>query len=138
MTAFFVPQLGSMIYTMNRMRTQLSPTADNPGVFRGLATQIAGDGFADMHFEVEAKSSQDFYAWLAQARGSGPALTRESYIELSKQSVVPEPFTFQTVSDGLFEKILDQTLPPGPGPVAEAGPGPIVATPSQLCVGRRN
>ena len=56
MTAFFVPQLGSMIYTMNRMRTQLYLMADNPGVFRGLATQIAGDGFADMHFEVEAGS----------------------------------------------------------------------------------
>jgi hypothetical protein len=27
------------------------------------------------------------------------------------------------VSDGLFEKILDQTLPPGPGPVAETNPG---------------
>ena len=65
-------------------------------------------------------------------------MTPESYIELSKQSVVPEPFTFQTVSEGLFEKILDQTLPPGPGPVAETDAGPIVATTSQLCVGRRN
>ena len=46
MTAFFVPQLGSMIYTMNRMRTQLYLAADEPGVFRGLATQISGDGFA--------------------------------------------------------------------------------------------
>jgi cytochrome o ubiquinol oxidase subunit 2 len=138
MTAFFVPQLGSMIYTMNRMRTQLYLSADNPGVFRGLATQIAGDGFADMHFEVEAKSSEDFYAWLGQVRGGGPALTPDSYKELSKQSVVPAPFTFQTVSDGLFEQILDQTLPPGPGPVAETDAGPIVATTSQLCVGRRN
>jgi cytochrome o ubiquinol oxidase subunit 2 len=138
MTAFFVPQLGSMIYTMNRMRTQLYLSADNPGVFRGLATQISGDGFADMHFEVEAKSSQDFYAWLGQARADGPELTPESYIELSKQSVVAAPFTFRMVSEGLFEKILDQTLPPGPGPVAETDPGPIVATTSQLCVGRRN
>jgi cytochrome o ubiquinol oxidase subunit II len=138
MTAFFVPQLGSMIYTMNRMRTQLYLSADNPGVFRGLATQISGDGFAEMHFEVEAKSSQDFYAWLGQVRGGGPALTPESYIELSKQSVVPAPYTFQTVSDGLFEKILDQTLPPGPGPVAEADTSLIAATTPQLCVGRRN
>ena len=138
MTAFFVPQLGSMIYTMNRMRTQLYLSADNPGVFRGLATQISGDGFADMHFEVEAKSSQDFYAWLGQARADGPELTPESYIELSKQSVVAAPFTFRMVSEGLFEKILDQTLPPGPGPVVETDPGPIVATTSQLCVGRRN
>ena len=123
MTAFFVPQLGSMIYTMNRMRTQLNLLADDPGTFRGLATQISGDGFADMHFEVEAKSSGDFYDWLGKARADGPELTPESYIELSKQSVVPAPYTFRTVADGLFDKILDQTLPPGPGPIAETNPG---------------
>jgi cytochrome o ubiquinol oxidase subunit 2 len=138
MTAFFVPQLGSMIYTMNRMRTQLNLSADQPGTFHGLATQISGDGFADMHFEVEAKSPEDFYAWLGQVRANGPELTPESYIELSKQSVVPAPFTFRTVSEGLFEKILDQTVPPGPGPVAETDSGPIVVTAARLCVGRRN
>lgn len=138
MTAFFVPRLGSMIYTMNRMRTQLYLAADEPGVFNGLATQISGDGFADMHFEVEAKSPQDFYAWLGQVRAGGPALTPESYIQLSQQSIVPKPFTFQTVSEGLFERILDQTLPPGPGPVAETDPGLIAAATPRLCVGRRN
>jgi cytochrome o ubiquinol oxidase subunit 2 len=138
MTAFFVPQLGSMIYTMNRMRTQLYLSADEPGVFRGLATQISGDGFADMHFEVEAKSPEDFYAWLGQVRAGGPGLTPESYMELSKQSVVPQPFTYQTVSDGLFEKILDQTVPPGPGPVAETDPSSIAANSPRVCVGTRN
>jgi cytochrome o ubiquinol oxidase subunit 2 len=138
MTAFFVPQLGSMIYTMNRMRTQLNLKADEPGTFRGLATQISGDGFADMHFEVVAKSPEDFYAWLGQVRADGPELTPESYIELSKQSVAPAPFTFRAASEGLFEKILDQTLPPGPGPVAGTDPGSIVATTARLCVGRRN
>jgi cytochrome o ubiquinol oxidase subunit 2 len=91
-----------------------------------------------MHFEVEAKSQDDFYAWLGQVRAEGPELTPESYIELSKQSVVPAPFTFRAASDGLFEKILDQTLPPGPGPVAEIDPGPIAAATPRLCVGRRN
>jgi cytochrome o ubiquinol oxidase subunit II len=123
MTAFFVPQLGSMIYTMNRMRTQLYLAAHEPGVFRGLATQISGDGFADMHFEVEAKTAPEFYDWLGQTRATGDELTPERYIELSKQSVVPAPFTFRTVADGLFDKILDQTLPPGPGPIAETNPG---------------
>jgi cytochrome o ubiquinol oxidase subunit II len=138
MTAFFVPQLGSMIYTMNRMRTQLNLKADAPGTFHGLATQISGDGFADMHFEVVAKSPEDFYDWLGQTRANGPELTLDSYIALSKQSVEPAPFTFRTVSDGLFEKILDQTAPPGPGPVAETAPDLIAATTSRLCVGRRN
>ena len=126
MTAFFVPQLGSMIYTMNRMGTQLHLLADDPGTFRGLATQLSGDGFADMHFEVVAKTAQDFYEWLGQVRGGGEDLTSARYIELSKQSVLPEPITFKTVEDGLFDKILDQTLPPGPGPIAETNPGAAV------------
>ena len=33
MNAFFVPQLGSMIYTMNGMTTQLNLRADTPGTF---------------------------------------------------------------------------------------------------------
>jgi len=123
MTAFFTPQLGSMIYTMNRMRTQLFLAAHEPGTFRGLATQLSGDGFADMHFDVVAKTSPEFYDWLGQARASGEDLTSARYIELSKQSVLPEPITFKTVEDGLFDKILDQTLPPGPGPIAETNPG---------------
>lgn len=123
MTAFFTPQLGSMIYTMNRMRTQLFLEAHEPGTFRGRATQLSGDGFADMHFEVVAKTPPEFYDWLGQARAAGEDLTRERYIELSKQSIVKEPFTFKTVADDLFDKILDQTLPPGPGPIAETNPG---------------
>ena len=71
MTAFFVPQLGSMIYTMNRMQTQLHLAADEPGKFRGLATQLSGDGFADMHFEVEAKTEPEFFDWLGQVRAPG-------------------------------------------------------------------
>jgi cytochrome o ubiquinol oxidase subunit 2 len=123
MTAFFVPQLGSMIYTMNRMQTRLNLLADDPGTFHGLATQISGDGFASMHFEVVAKSASEFYDWLGQVRGAGEDLTSQRYIELSKQSVLPEPIAFKTVEDGLFDKILDQTLPPGPGPIAETNPG---------------
>ena len=71
MTAFFVPQLGSMIYTMNRMGTQLHLLADHPGAFRGLATQLSGDGFADMHFEVVAKTAAEFYDWLGKTRATG-------------------------------------------------------------------
>jgi cytochrome o ubiquinol oxidase subunit II len=123
MTAFFVPQLGSMIYTMNKMGTQLHLLADDPGTFRGLATQLSGDGFADMHFEVVAKTSPEFYDWLGQVRGSGEDLTSDRYKELSKQSVLPEPIAFKSVEDGLFDKILDQTLPPGSGPIAETNPG---------------
>ncbi len=37
MNAFFIPQLGSMIYTMNGMVTQLELRADEVGTFQGLS-----------------------------------------------------------------------------------------------------
>ena len=36
MNAFFIPQLGSMIYTMNGMTTRFNLQADAPGTFRLL------------------------------------------------------------------------------------------------------
>ena len=123
MTAFFVPQLGSMIYTMNRMRTQLNLVADEPGTFRGLATQISGDGFADMHFEVEAKSPEDFYAWLGQsARRGTRADAGELYRALQTERRAGAVH-FPHGRRRIVRKILDQTLPPGPGPIAETNPG---------------
>src|SRR6202161_1452373 len=40
MNAFFIPQLGSMIYTMNGMTTQLNLRADSAGVFHGLSSHF--------------------------------------------------------------------------------------------------
>src|SRR6185369_5166744 len=46
MNAFFIPQLGSMIYTMNGMTTQLNLQADATGIFRGQSSHFSGDGFS--------------------------------------------------------------------------------------------
>src|SRR5271154_2145568 len=54
MNAFFIPQLGSMIYTMNGMMTQLNLRADTPGTYLGLASHFSGDGFSNMHFDMQA------------------------------------------------------------------------------------
>src|SRR6266850_772316 len=47
MNAFFIPRLGSMIYTMNGMTTQLNLQADAPSTFRGQSSHFSGDGFSD-------------------------------------------------------------------------------------------
>src|SRR6202043_1776182 len=75
MTAFFVPQLGSMIYTMNGMTSQLNLRADAPGTFRGLSSHYSGDGFSDMHFDVQAVPAEQFTAWIdATRKAGGPTL----------------------------------------------------------------
>ncbi len=83
---FFVPQLGSMIYTMNGMRTQLNLQADEPGTFHGLSAHFSGDGFSDMHFPVRAVRADEFAAWVKATRGVGPTLDGAAYTALARQS----------------------------------------------------
>src|SRR6202043_4037529 len=91
MSAFFIPQLGSMIYTMNGMRTQLNLQADQPGTFHGLASHYSGDGFSDMHFDVRAVPPDRFAAWIEGTRNTGPTLDSTSYTALARQSVNASP-----------------------------------------------
>jgi len=123
MNTFFIPQLGSMIYTMNGMATQLHLLADRPGTYAGLSGHYSGDGFSDMHFEVEAMAKDGFEGWIAATRGAGPTLDAGTYAELAKQSQKVAPTTYGGVAPDLFGKIVMQVVPPGPGPIDEVSPG---------------
>ena len=113
---FFVPRLGSMIYSMYGMTTQLNLQADHPGAYPGLSAHFSGDGFSDMAFDLHAVPPDEFSAWAASAGASGPVLDETGYRELSKQSGNVKPYTFRSVQAGLFDAIVMQKLPPGAGP----------------------
>ena len=76
--SFLVPQLGSQIYTMAGMTTELNLRADRAGVYPGLSAQFSGDGFSDMRFEVEAVSEEAFAGWLAATAAEGRPLDAEA------------------------------------------------------------
>jgi cytochrome o ubiquinol oxidase subunit II len=116
LNAFFVPQLGSMIYTMNRMVTQLNLSASMPGIYPGLASHYSGDGFSDMHFDVQAEPADRFAAWVAATKGTGAVLDEAAYAVLSRQSKNVPQATFHDVDPHLFDRIVAQTVPPAPGP----------------------
>jgi len=122
MNAFFVPQLGSMIYTMNGMATNLNLNANEAGSFMGLSTMFSGNGFSDMHFTTEAVPKADFDAWTKQAsNGGGPTLSSQAYKDLAVQSMNVAPYTYSAIEAGLFDRIVTQELPPGPGPSSSGG-----------------
>ena len=73
--AFFVPQMGSMIYTMPRMTTRLNLQADRQGEFEGQSAHFSGDGFPGMQFKVQSIPADQFAMWAQGARGSGPCST---------------------------------------------------------------
>ena len=121
LNAFFVPQLGSMIYTMNGMTSSLNLSADAPGTFYGESSHYSGDGFSDMHFDVRAVPANQFTAWVNATRQTGPSLDAASYGELAKQSRHVTPYTFKDAAPGIFADIVSQKLPPGPGPDVSGG-----------------
>ena len=113
---FFVPRLGSEIYSMNGMATQLNLQADMPGIYHGLSAHFSGDGFSDMSFDTQAVTPEQFAAWSTEAGASGPVLDAVAYRDLLRQSQNVQPSTYRQVEPGLFEDIVLQKLPPGAGP----------------------
>ena len=106
MNSFFVPQLGSQIYTMAGMTTRLNLVADQPGVYRGLSAQFSGDGFSDMRFDVAAVPSDQFAAWIETAKTQGGTLDTAAYDALVLPSKAVAPTTFARVAPALFETIV--------------------------------
>jgi cytochrome o ubiquinol oxidase subunit II len=118
MNSFFVPQLGSQIYTMGGMTTHLNLLAEEPGEYPGFSTNFSGDGFSEMRFIAKAVPAGDFERWVAKARGTGSALDDAHYAELTKPSKAVPQMTYRSVDPKLFERIIDQTAS---GPERPAG-----------------
>jgi cytochrome o ubiquinol oxidase subunit 2 len=106
MNSFFVPQLGSQIYTMAGMITHLHLQADHAGSYRGMSAQFSGEGFADMYFNVDAVAPEKFSEWVDTTHNVGAELNVSTYAELAKPSAAVAPFTYHAVAPGLFDSIL--------------------------------
>jgi len=128
MNSFFVPQLGSQIYTMAGMTTQLNLEADKPGTYRGISAQFSGAGFSDMKFAVVAVSPIEFAGWIAKTNSNGTALDAGAYAWFAKPSQDNPQTAYRSVPPQLFEDIVSQSMP---GSV-QAHPGPSLAQPPQM------
>jgi len=112
MNSFFVPQLGSQIYTMAGMVTRLHLQADHEGTYPGLSANYSGDGFADMRLIVDAVPPEAFAQWIDAARSAGPMLDAGTYAALAKPSSAVAPFTYRSVAPDLFNGILGSAMHP--------------------------
>jgi cytochrome o ubiquinol oxidase subunit II len=110
MNSFFVPQLAGQIYTMAGMVTRLNLQADYSGTYRGLSANFSGDGFADMHFDVDAIAPEQFAQWVASTRNVGPTLDAQAYADLLKPSKAVVPFTYRSIAPGLSDSVMSAEL----------------------------
>jgi cytochrome o ubiquinol oxidase subunit II len=110
MNSFFIPRLGSQIYAMAGMQTQLHLIANKPGTYAGLSSGFSGPGFSDMHFNAVAMSPAQFAAWMRQARSAPASLDGQSLVLLERPSIKVPPATYGRVAPGLFEGVVDQFM----------------------------
>ena len=107
MNSFFIPQLGSQIYSMAGMETKLHLIADEPGTYKGISSNYSGAGFTGMKFNAIATPTEgDFNDWVASVKQAQTALTPASYEQLAKQSENNPVTYYSNVSEGLFHDIV--------------------------------
>ena len=115
MNAFFIPQLGSLIYTMYGMTTQLNLQADTPGTLQGLSGHFSGDGFSDMHFDVHVVPTEQFSKWAQDTSQVEKSLDERSYEQIAKPSMKNTPAIYRLADPDLFRSIATQKIAPAPG-----------------------
>ena len=105
MNSFFIPQLGSQIYAMPGMTTQLNLMADHEGTYRGLSAQFSGEGFSDMQFAVAAMPPDAFADWIESARARDERLDAQTYALLARPTSARGELIFGRVETGLFDAV---------------------------------
>jgi cytochrome o ubiquinol oxidase subunit 2 len=109
MNSFFIPQLGSQIYTMGGMATQLNLQADREGKYSGISAQFSGDGFSDMRFTVQATTSEAFTNWVQSVQRDGATFDSETFAAFARPSSAVPPATYHAIGPGFFDHIVATT-----------------------------
>lgn len=85
MQSLFIPALGSQIYAMGGMVTQLHLEASRPGRFLGENTMFSGRGFQQQQFTAVALTPQGFAAWVREVRRTGTPLDEHALQALAER-----------------------------------------------------
>ena len=107
MNAFFIPQLGSQIYSMAGMNTKLHLIANEAGSYDGMSASYSGGGFSDMKFKALAMSDTDFNDWVNKVKGSANDLDLAAYNALTAPSENNPIEYFSSVTPDLYKTVLN-------------------------------
>ena len=106
MSAFWIPSLGSQVYSMNGMSSELNLIANKIGEYKGYNTNINGQGYAEMQFTARVPSYDEFERWVEQTRTSEETLTMNNYETLANPDTIEEPLFYRLGDTQLYDKIL--------------------------------
>ena len=112
MNSFWIPQLGSQIYAMPGMSTQLHLLASSDGNFYGSSANISGSGFAGMNFIAKATSQTAFNQWVTSVKRSPDSLSQSAYAKLAQPSQNNPVAYYASGAPGLYATIINKYLAP--------------------------
>lgn len=112
MNSFFIPQLGSQIYAMAGMKTQLFLIANKPGKYQGISSNFSGAGFSGMKFTViAAKNHEEFNKWICTVQTSKNSIkSMNAYEEIAKPSTFHPVIYFSSVKPDLFCEVINKFI----------------------------
>ena len=123
MQSLQIPALGSQIYAMGGMVTQLHLEAIRPGRFLGENTMYNGDGFHQQKFTAVAMTADQFQAWVREVRDSGTPLDAAALDAISKRTTRAQLITalrlahpsdgdlyFKGATPALFPAVIKATM----------------------------
>ncbi|XUE67717.1 ubiquinol oxidase subunit II [Bordetella pertussis] len=110
MNSFFIPQLGSQIYSMAGMETKLHLITREAGSYDGLSANYSGAGFSGMRFKAIATTDQGFEDWIARIRATNNPLTPQAYADLAKPSERTPVTLYSTAPTGMFDFIMHNQM----------------------------
>ena len=142
MQSLHIPALGSQMYAMGGMVTQLHLLADRPGRSLGENNMYNGNGFHQERFTAVAMTAEQFDAWVGTVRSNGIALNKHILNLISQRSTrmqlsaaLPQPGSpdgnvyFSGATPELFSAVVMATMSPGGTPAAPAAGAPQPAAP---------
>jgi cytochrome o ubiquinol oxidase subunit 2 len=106
MSAFWIPNLGGMLYAMTGHVNQLNLLADKPGEYPGRTAEINGAGFAGMKFTASATSKEDFDHWVNEVSLTSDRLNALEYDKLLKPSENNVAAYYSLADSDLYAKVL--------------------------------
>lgn len=108
MSAFWIPALGSQVYAMNGMESQLNLRATQTGQFTGYTTNINGEGYAKMTFKANVMEEDEYEAKMNAAKSSDRAMDMREYEQLAEPESITEERTYRLANAKLFEMIVNK------------------------------
>jgi len=106
MSAFWIPNLGGMLYAMTGHVNLLNLMAHTPGNYPGSVAEINGAGFAEMRFAAKVSSQEDFDAWVSDTHFAPKTLDEAEYTKLLQPSQGNPAAFYSDYEPGLYDKVL--------------------------------